>query len=90
MILRRSPRIESRNEEKKIWIPTMISVAASTASRSSASAPKPLSIQSTTMNAPIAIPATAITPPSSNPCSSLNRARIWSNHRSCSFMKYVP
>ena len=35
----------SRNDEKKIWMPTMISAAASTASRSSESAPKPRSIQ---------------------------------------------
>ncbi len=39
--LRRRPRIESRNDEKKIWIPTMISVAARTAMRSSESTPKP-------------------------------------------------
>ena len=31
---RRRPRIESRNEEKKIWMPTMIKLAASTISRS--------------------------------------------------------
>ena len=35
----------SRKEEKKIWMPTMISVAASTARRSSESSPKPRSIQ---------------------------------------------
>ena len=32
---RRRPRIESRNDEKKIWMPTMTSVAARIASRSS-------------------------------------------------------
>ena len=31
---RRSPRIEIRKDEKKIWMPTMISVADSTARRS--------------------------------------------------------
>ena len=68
---RRSPRIESKNDEKKIWMPTMISVAASTASRSCASAPKPCSIQLITINAPTTAPASAIDPPSSSPCSSL-------------------
>ena len=37
----------SRNEEKKIWMPTIISVAASTARRSSESCPKPRSIHTT-------------------------------------------
>ena len=35
----------SRNDEKKIWIPMMMSAAASTASRSSDSSPKPRLIQ---------------------------------------------
>ena len=41
---RRSPRMLSRNDEKKIWIPTIISEAAITARCSSASEPKPCEI----------------------------------------------
>ena len=40
-----------RNEEKKIWMPTMISAAASTARRSSESAPNPRSTQMPTITA---------------------------------------
>ena len=46
---RRRPRMDSRNEEKKTWMPMMTSAAASTARRSSDSSPKPRWIQVTTM-----------------------------------------
>ena len=42
---RRRPRIDSRKDEKKIWMPTINSDAATTARRSSASEPKPCEIQ---------------------------------------------
>ena len=78
----------SRNDEKKIWMPTMISVAASTA--------QPLLGQlaeaavdpgdDDDARAP-ATPASTIAPPSSRPCSSRKRARMRSNHGSFSPMK---
>ncbi len=46
---RRRPRMLSRNDEKKIWMPTIMSVAARIARRSSDSAPKPRLIQMPTM-----------------------------------------
>src|SRR5207302_6158745 len=79
---RRSPRMESRNDEKKIWMPTMISVAASTARRSSASRPNPRVIQSIRITVPSTRPPSRVPPPSSSPCSSLNLARMRSNQRS--------
>ena len=54
---RRRPRIESRNDEKKTCRPTMISVAARIARRSSDSSPKPRSIQMPTMTPPTTRPA---------------------------------
>ena len=80
----------SRNELKKIWIPTMIRVAAKMARRSSESAPKPRPIHWTTITAAITMPTSATPPPSARPCSSRKRARMRSNHGSCSPMKYMP
>ena len=48
---RRRPSIDRRKDEKKIWMPTTISVAAKTASCSSASSPSPRSIQRMTITA---------------------------------------
>src|SRR5439155_3671588 len=87
---RRRPRMLSRNDEKKIWIPTMTSVAASTARRSSESAARSLWIQIPTITAATTSPASVSTPPSSRPCSRRNRARIRSNHASLCPMKYMP
>ena len=57
---RRNPRIDSRNEEKKICTPTMTSVAASTAMRSSDSAPNPRSSHWITITAATTRPASVI------------------------------
>src|SRR3954449_2464545 len=88
--LRRSPRMLSKNDEKKTWMPMIISDAARTARRSSESSPKPRLAHVMTMAAEMASPARPIAPPSSSPCSSLKRARMRSNHGSFSPMKYVP
>ena len=81
---------DSRNEEKKIWMPTITSVAARIASRSSDSAPKPLCAHFDDDHGPDSDADQTTAPPSIRPCSSLKRARMRSNHGSFSPMKYVP
>src|ERR1700682_4851868 len=84
---RRRPRMLSKNDEKKIWIPTITSVAATTAMCSSASEPNPCEIHVATITAPSARPTSTKAPPSSRPCSRRKRARMRSNQGSRSPMK---
>ena len=53
----------NKNEEKKIWMPTMITVAATTAMCSSASEPNPWEIQVPTMTPPRINPIRTNSPP---------------------------
>src|SRR5439155_25887035 len=72
---RRNPRMLSRNEGKKTWIPTIITEAASTASLASESWPKPLCTHRAMRTPPSVRPMAIRTAPANRPCSSRTRAR---------------
>src|ERR1019366_102805 len=84
---RRSPRMLSKNDEKKICSPTISSSKATIARLLWPSAPKLWLIHWITITSAVTKPARVIAPPSARPCSSRKRARILSNQASFSPMK---
>ena len=84
---RRRPRIESRNDEKKIWIPTITSEAAITARCSSESEPKPCEIQVARITAAHHQPDEHERAAQQQTVLQAETRRIRSNQGSCSPMK---